>query len=99
MSGADLYALCSDAMMAAIKRKTVSMETGEKDRAVGCYLPSAHLDGHAHHAGADEEDSPLRLRAEDFAAALEAFQPSVSAEELLRYRRLQQELQGCNHGN
>lgn len=28
-SGADLYALCSDAMMAAIKRKTVSVEMGE----------------------------------------------------------------------
>lgn len=29
MSGADLYALCSDAMMAAIKRKMVSIEAGE----------------------------------------------------------------------
>lgn len=38
MSGADLYALCSDAMMAAIKRKTISMETGEQpaQSAVSC---------------------------------------------------------------
>uniref|UniRef100_H3CHK4 Peroxisomal ATPase PEX6 n=1 Tax=Tetraodon nigroviridis TaxID=99883 RepID=H3CHK4_TETNG len=72
MSGADLYALCSDAMMAAIKRKTVSMEMGE-----------------------DSEDSPLCLRGDDFTAALETFQPSVSAEELLRYRRMQQDLGGC----
>ncbi|XP_029706469.1 peroxisome assembly factor 2 isoform X3 [Takifugu rubripes] len=75
MSGADLYALCSDAMMVAIKRKMVFME------------------------GEDGEDSPLLLCPEDFTTALESFQPSVSDEELLRYRNIQQKLEGCNNRN
>ncbi|KAI3352687.1 hypothetical protein L3Q82_020153, partial [Scortum barcoo] len=69
MTGADLYALCSDAMTAAIKRKISLID-----------------------AGLDSEDSPLRLSADDFSAALENFQPSVSEQELLRYRDIQQKL-------
>ncbi|XP_028313489.1 peroxisome assembly factor 2 isoform X2 [Gouania willdenowi] len=66
MTGADMYALCSDAMTTAIKRK-ISMIT----------------------EGVDQEDSPLLLSVEDFTSALETFRPSVSEEELLRYRDLQ----------
>uniref|UniRef100_UPI0037E78E2B peroxisomal ATPase PEX6 isoform X2 n=1 Tax=Semicossyphus pulcher TaxID=241346 RepID=UPI0037E78E2B len=69
MTGADLYALCSDAMTAAIKRKISLIEEG-----------------------LDSEDSPVLLSVEDFSAALENFQPSVSEQELLRYRNIQQEL-------
>ncbi|XP_070684187.1 peroxisomal ATPase PEX6 isoform X2 [Pempheris klunzingeri] len=69
MTGADLYALCSDAMTAAIRRKISDIE-----------------------GGLDSEDSPLHLCAEDFSAALENFRPSVSDQELLRYRDIQQTL-------
>ncbi|CAJ1054162.1 peroxisome assembly factor 2 isoform X3 [Xyrichtys novacula] len=69
MSGADLYALCSDAMTAAIKRKISLINSG-----------------------LDSEDSPVLLSSEDFSAALENFQPSVSEQELLRYRNMQEKL-------
>uniref|UniRef100_UPI003AB0FB17 peroxisomal ATPase PEX6 n=1 Tax=Centroberyx gerrardi TaxID=166262 RepID=UPI003AB0FB17 len=69
MTGADLYALCSDAMTTAIKRKI-------------CLITD----------GLDSEDSPLLLSAEDFSAALESFKPSVSDQELLRYKHIQQKL-------
>uniref|UniRef100_A0A7N8Y362 Peroxisomal ATPase PEX6 n=1 Tax=Mastacembelus armatus TaxID=205130 RepID=A0A7N8Y362_9TELE len=69
MTGADLYALCSDAMTAAIKRKISLMDEG-----------------------LDSDDSPVLLSVEDFSVALENFRPSVSDQELLRYRNLQQRL-------
>ncbi|XP_049428068.1 peroxisome assembly factor 2 isoform X1 [Epinephelus fuscoguttatus] len=69
MTGADLYALCSDAMTAAIKRKISLINDG-----------------------LDTEDSPLLVSVEDFSSALENFMPSVSHEELLRYRNIQQKL-------
>ncbi|KAM7008674.1 LOW QUALITY PROTEIN: peroxisomal ATPase PEX6 [Tautogolabrus adspersus] len=69
MSGADLYALCSDAMTAAIKRKISLIE-----------------------GGVDSEDSPVLLSLEDFSAALENFSPSVSEQELQRYRNIRHKL-------
>ncbi|XP_070778486.1 peroxisomal ATPase PEX6 [Enoplosus armatus] len=69
MTGADLYALCSDAMTAAIKRKISLIDDG-----------------------LDSEDSPVLVSVQDFSAALENFRPSVSDEELLRYKNLQQKL-------
>ncbi|XP_051237227.1 peroxisome assembly factor 2 isoform X2 [Dicentrarchus labrax] len=75
LTGADLYALCSDAMTAAIKRKIALID-----------------------AGLDSEDSPVLISAEDFSAALENFRPSVSEQELLRYRNLQQKLRDSDDG-
>ncbi|XP_029374028.1 peroxisome assembly factor 2 isoform X2 [Echeneis naucrates] len=69
MTGADLYALCSDAMTAAIKRKILHIEDG-----------------------LDSEESALVLSVEDFTSALETFRLSVSDEELLRYKNIQQKL-------
>ncbi|KAJ8246463.1 hypothetical protein GJAV_G00268110 [Gymnothorax javanicus] len=67
LTGADLYALCSDAMTTAIKRKI---------RHIG--------------EGLDTEESSLTLTAEDFAQALERLQPSVSEQDLARYKLIQQ---------
>lgn len=69
ITGADLYALCSDATMAAIKRKISLINDG-----------------------LDSEDSPVLLSTEDFSTALENFKSSVSDEELLRYKDIQQKL-------
>ncbi|KAF7659185.1 hypothetical protein LDENG_00001600 [Lucifuga dentata] len=69
MTGADLYALCSDAMTAAIKRKIALIDEG-----------------------LDWEDSPLSLSSEDFLRASESFKASVSDQDLLRYKHLQQKL-------
>ncbi|XP_078503362.1 peroxisome biogenesis factor 6 [Lissotriton helveticus] len=67
LTGADLYALCSDAMMSAIKRKVSLLEEGS-----------------------DAETLELVLTMEDFVQAAEQLQPSVSEQELLQYRRIQQ---------
>ncbi|KAJ8366128.1 hypothetical protein SKAU_G00149590 [Synaphobranchus kaupii] len=67
LTGADIYALCSDAMTTAIKRKI-------------------HLIGE----GLDTEGSALTLTADDFAQALDRLQPSVSDQDLAKYKLIQQ---------
>ncbi|XP_077073366.1 peroxisomal ATPase PEX6-like [Siphateles boraxobius] len=67
LTGADLYALCSDAMMCAIKRK-ISLIT----------------------EGVDSEAGALTLCSEDFRQALSGLQPSVSEQQLDRYKLIQQ---------
>ncbi|NXU43463.1 PEX6 factor, partial [Drymodes brunneopygia] len=67
LTGADIYALCSDAMMCAVKRKVEWIEEG-----------------------LDTEKSALILTMEDFLQAAPRLQPSVSEQELLRYRLIQQ---------
>uniref|UniRef100_A0A8C7HU47 Peroxisomal ATPase PEX6 n=1 Tax=Oncorhynchus kisutch TaxID=8019 RepID=A0A8C7HU47_ONCKI len=69
LTGADIYALCSDAMMSAIKRKIARVTDG-----------------------LDTEDTPLILSAEDFNQALDCLKPSVSEQELLKYKLIQQKL-------
>ncbi|MCI4383561.1 hypothetical protein PGIGA_G00027780 [Pangasianodon gigas] len=69
LTGADLYALCSDAMMSAIKRKILHITEG-----------------------LESEDATLTLCAEDFSRALDSLQPSVSEEELHKYKLIQQKL-------
>ncbi|XP_067254582.1 peroxisomal ATPase PEX6 [Chanodichthys erythropterus] len=66
LTGADLYALCSDAMMCAIKRK-ISLIT----------------------EGVDSEAGALTLSSEDFRQALSGLQPSVSEQQLNRYKLIQ----------
>lgn len=109
MTGADLYALCSDAMMAAIKRKIALIEDGKETGSglsarlfssiftsvkndtvmpmfpVNCRRLSAG-------AGLDSEVSPLRVSSHDFLAAIESFRPSISDQELQRYRDIQNQL-------
>nr|XP_023686088.1 peroxisome biogenesis factor 6 isoform X2 [Paramormyrops kingsleyae] len=67
LTGADMYALCSDAMTLAIKRK------------INCIQE-----------GLDTESSQLVLSSEDFWQALEKLRPSVSDQELLKYKLIQQ---------
>uniref|UniRef100_A0A8B9H4C6 Peroxisomal ATPase PEX6 n=1 Tax=Astyanax mexicanus TaxID=7994 RepID=A0A8B9H4C6_ASTMX len=67
LTGADLYALCSDAMMSAIKRKILRISEG-----------------------LELEKDELMLCAEDFSQALDVLQPSVSEQELQKYKLIQQ---------
>ncbi|XP_057181332.1 peroxisomal ATPase PEX6 isoform X2 [Triplophysa rosa] len=67
LTGADLYALCSDAMMSAIKRKISRINEG-----------------------VDSESSALTLCSQDFRQALTGLTPSVSEQELNRYKAIQQ---------
>lgn len=43
-------------------------------------------------SGLDTEDTPLILSAEDFNQALDCLKPSVSEQELLKYKLIQQKL-------
>ncbi|KFQ30488.1 Peroxisome assembly factor 2, partial [Merops nubicus] len=72
LTGADIYALCSDAMMNAVKRKVEWIEEG-----------------------LDTESSALVLTTEDFLQAAAGLQPSVSEQELLRYKLIQQKFAAC----
>ncbi|KFW72288.1 Peroxisome assembly factor 2, partial [Pygoscelis adeliae] len=72
LTGADIYALCSDAMMCAVKRKVEWIEEG-----------------------LDTESSALILTMEDFLQAAARLQPSVSEQDLLRYRLIQQKFAAC----
>ncbi|KAM6298283.1 peroxisome biogenesis factor 6 [Aegotheles albertisi] len=72
LTGADIYALCSEAMMCAVKRKVEWIEEG-----------------------LDTESSALILTMEDFLQAAAGLQPSVSEQELLRYRLIQQKFAAC----
>ncbi|KAM6128219.1 LOW QUALITY PROTEIN: peroxisome biogenesis factor 6 [Pterocles gutturalis] len=72
LTGADIYALCSDAMMCAVKRKVEWIEEG-----------------------LDTESSALILTMEDFLQAAARLQPSVSEQELLRYRLIQEKFAAC----
>uniref|UniRef100_A0A8C3RZR2 Peroxisomal ATPase PEX6 n=1 Tax=Chelydra serpentina TaxID=8475 RepID=A0A8C3RZR2_CHESE len=72
LTGADLYALCADAMMCAVKRKVDWIEEG-----------------------LDTESSALVLTMEDFGQAATRLQPSVSEQELLKYRVIQRKFAAC----
>ncbi|KAM5263296.1 peroxisome biogenesis factor 6 isoform 1-T1 [Ctenodactylus gundi] len=66
LTGADLYSLCSDAMMSALKRRVCDLEEG-----------------------LEPASSALLLTMEDLLQAAARLQPSVSEQELLRYKRIQ----------
>ena len=72
LTGADIYALCSDAMMCAVKRKVEWIEEG-----------------------LDTESSVLILTMEEFLQAAARSQTSVSEQELLRYKLIQQKFAAC----
>lgn len=95
MTGADLYALCSDAMTAAIKRKISLIEAGEKRSVLKSSQPRHQrsiLISVTPVSGLDSEESPVLLSPDDFSSALENFKPSVSEQELTRYQNIQKKL-------
>jgi peroxin-6 len=98
-TGADLYALCSDAMLKAITRAATKV-----DQKVAAY--NAHLEpGQSaitiaqffdHHA--TEHDVLVTVTEEDFVAAHRELVPSVSAEELGHYERVRKAFEGNDAG-
>ncbi|XP_004673550.1 PREDICTED: peroxisome biogenesis factor 6 [Condylura cristata] len=72
LTGADLYALCSDAMTAALKRRVRDLEEG-----------------------LELGSTALLLTMEDLLQAAARLQPSVSEQELLRYKRIQRKFAAC----
>ncbi|KAG7108477.1 Peroxisomal biogenesis factor 6 like protein [Verticillium longisporum] len=94
-TGADYYALCSDAMLKAITRQTSSVDA--KVAAINATRgPDQHPISTAnffdHHATA--EDIAVVVTEEDFLAADRELVPSVSAGELARYETMRRSFEG-----
>jgi peroxin-6 len=100
-TGADFYALCSDAMLKAMTRaadrvdeivRQLNIDPGNlqfpKPLTVQYYLASL----------AQKEDLEVRVGKEDFVAALGAMKPSVSESEMKHYERVQQDFKGFDIG-
>lgn len=92
-TGADFYALCSDAMLKAMTRKAESV-----DRKIGELNSQPHSSKHVYPITpqyylaemASYEDTEIIVAQEDFEAALEELTPSVSQAEMEHYRLVQQ---------
>jgi peroxin-6 len=94
-TGADLYALCSDAMLKAITRSAQKVD--DKVKAHNASLPHgsqpitvAHFFDHF----AKPEDTAVMVEEQDFEAARRELVPSVSAEELGHYERVRRAFEG-----
>ncbi|KAL4882808.1 hypothetical protein BJY04DRAFT_226879 [Aspergillus karnatakaensis] len=84
-TGADLYALCSDAMLKAITRKATAVDEKIK-QLPGGPVSTAYFFDHL----ATPEDVSVLVTEEDFDAAQGELVPSVSAKELEHFERIRQ---------
>ncbi|KAJ3113922.1 peroxisomal assembly protein [Phlyctochytrium bullatum] len=90
LTGADMYALCSDAMLKAINRTISGI-----DRDVGAYnrtLPGEEQVSAQYYleAIATNEQKAVVVTFEDFKAAITELKPSVSPSDLAHYARVQE---------
>ena len=94
LTGADLYALCSDAMLTALRRQVDELEQrGEGREGQGGQQGEVYelLMSHALHASGISDDhwtGKLVVGAVDFQEALQHLTPSVSSEQLQQYDSL-----------
>ncbi|KAL4870901.1 hypothetical protein BDV12DRAFT_165448 [Aspergillus spectabilis] len=84
-TGADLYALCSDAMLKAITRKATAVDEKIK-QLPGGPVSTAYFFDHL----ATPDDVSVLVTEEDFDAAQGELVPSVSAKELEHFERIRQ---------
>ncbi|KAJ5116099.1 ATPase AAA-type core [Penicillium angulare] len=84
-TGADLYALCSDAMLKAITRKSTAVDDKIK-QLPGEPVTTAYFFDHL----ATAEDVNVNVTEEDFVSAQQELVPSVSAKELEHFERIRQ---------
>ncbi len=107
-TGADLYALCSDAWMAALKRSIAGLKAGQgqgEQDGMGPGNSASSSDGTAGAGGeasgvaeaaAGEAGGPepgVEVTQEDFLAAADSLQPSLSVEEVAKYERIRDQYQ------
>ncbi|KAL6720837.1 peroxisomal assembly protein [Lecanora helva] len=88
-TGADLYALCSDAMLKAITRQALVVDAKIKALPNGP-VTTAYFFDHL----ATDDDISVRVSEEDFYAAQRELVGSVSAKELEHYQRVRQTFEG-----
>jgi peroxin-6 len=102
-TGADFYALCSDAMLKAMTRKAEAVDerirqldgiTSMEDKKWPHPLTPQYYLGNM----ATEDEIEVRVGKEDFVEALRKLVPSVSAGEMEHYERVQGEFKGFEIG-
>jgi len=101
-TGADFYALCSDAMLRAMTRKAeeVDKKIIELEESSGPHSWPKPLTPQYYLASmAKKEDLQVLVGKEDFEEALERLVPSVSKGEMEHYERVQREFKGFAIGN
>ncbi|KAL7812437.1 AAA domain-containing protein [Trichoderma aethiopicum] len=93
-TGADFYALCSDAMLKAVTRQAAAVDA--KVRALNADPATKHEVSTAYFFDhyATPADIAVMVREEDFIAAHEELIPSVSAGELAHYERVRAQFEG-----
>lgn len=91
-TGADMYALCSDAMLKAITRQARAVDEKVKAyNAAHAQISIAYFFDHL----ATEEDTAVMVTEEDFIEANRELVPSVSADELKHYERVRKAFEGA----
>lgn len=94
-TGADLYALCSDAMLKAITRQArlVDAKVASHNAKLRPGATPLTIAGFFDHY-ASEEDTQVVVSEEDFDSARRELVPSVSFEELQHYEKVRQTFEG-----
>lgn len=94
-TGADLYALCSDAWMTALKRAIATHEEAQRARQVQ-QLTAGEQQPHSDQQlpAAEEGSEEVEVTQEDFVAAADSLRPSLSAEEVAKYEAIRDSYAG-----
>jgi len=96
-TGADFYALCSDAMLKAVTRQASAVDA--KIAAINSSreypISTAYFFDHY----ATKEDVAVLVTEEDFTAAQRELIPSVSAKELEHYKRVREQFEAVDEKN
>jgi peroxin-6 len=96
-TGADFYALCSDAMLKAVTRQSSAVDA--KIAAINASreypISTAYFFDHY----ATKEDVAVLVTEEDFMAAQRELIPSVSAKELEHYKRVREQFEAVDEKN
>ncbi|KAH3989728.1 hypothetical protein HBH52_014900 [Parastagonospora nodorum] len=92
-TGADMYALCSDAMLKAVTRqaRAVDKKVAEYNNAHEPKITIAYFFDHI----ATQEDTAVMVTEQDFVEAHGELVPSVSADELRHYQRVRAQFEGA----
>lgn len=91
-TGADMYALCSDAMLKAVTRqaRAVDGKVAEYNATHDPKITIAYFFDHI----ATQEDTAVMVTEQDFIEAHGELVPSVSADELRHYQRVRAQFEG-----
>ena len=103
LTGADLYALCADAMLTSLRRQVAFLEEKGEGWATCTafvldtpflFYTHTYTHTHTHTLGLSDEKwgGQLTVCQEDFDTALKQLRPSIKPEELEKYRSLQQKI-------